>query len=414
MIKDLDQQKDQFFLSMSPVMRGGIGCALLLGTASLIGGFLAGQETRTWGSILFNLMFFFSLALGGVAFGSMQDVIGALWGRPIKRIHEAFGAFLPLAITIFFLFFTAIYFEILGAHKVYSWIADPHVVEHFHGKNIWLTKNFMLLRDTLALLAIGFLAFWHLKKTTAADRAILGGHKEKARLIGEDSRATLRYFSAPVLFLHSIFFSLICFDLTMSLAPTWFSTLWAGWSFALMMHSLMAAIMVALFALKGTPVSLYISRKQFHDIGKLMHGFTAFFGYLTYAHVLTYWYINMPEETSYFFTRLENPWFGFILAAPILSFVIPFFFLIPKANKWNPRTAIPISLTVLLAHWLNYMLVVIPEVTKATDWQFPWIEIGIFFGFLGLFLLSFMGFAKRVPLLSLGDPLLHQALKEAH
>jgi hypothetical protein len=145
-----------------------------------------------------------------------------------------------------------------------------------------------------------------------------------------------------------------------------------------------------------------------------LHGFTVFFAYLTFAHVLTYWYTNIPEETSYFLTRLEKPWVYFIIAAPFLVFLIPFIFLIPKANKWNPKTAIPIALVVLSAQWLNYMLVVIPEVVSAHEWQFPWIELGTFLGCLAGFLLSIYRFAQKIPMVSLADPLLLPALESAH
>lgn len=411
---DIYTQRNQFFLKMSPIMRGGIILAIVLGIATLIGGFASQEQTRTWGSILFNLMFFFSLALGGVAFGSMQDVIGAVWGRPIKRIHESFGSFLPIASSAIIIFIICIKLEVLGAHRVYSWIADPHMLDHFHGKNVWLNPNFMFWRDILAVLVIFLFANWHLKKTTAADLVLLAGKEEEAKKIGEESRATLRYWSAPVLVVYGLLFSLLCFDLTMSLAPTWFSTLWGGWSFALMMQSLMACTLVAMFAMRHTPVGRYIGQQQFHDVGKLMHGFTAFFAYLTYAHVLTYWYINMPEETSYFITRLKEPWFYFIVASPILSFVIPIFVLIPKVSKWIGPLTIPVSLIVLVSQWLNYMLIVIPEVTDAQAWKFPWIEIGVFLGFFGLFVISIFRFGQKIPMLAIADPLLKESLKSHH
>jgi len=190
--------------------------------------------------------------------------------------------------------------------------------------------------------------------------------------------------------------------------------LWAGWQFSVMMQTLFASILLALFYLRKTPVGHFIGRQQYHDVGKLLFGFTAFYAYLTYAHVLTYWYTNMPEETSYFITRLQGPWLPFILAAPFLSFLVPFVLLVPKASKWTNFVAIPVCVLVLGAQWLNMMLVVIPEVTDPTLWKFPWIEFGMLLGFLGAFILSFFRRARKIPLLSLGDPLLYTALSEKH
>ena len=411
---DLYKQKNNFFIEMSPTLRGGVGLAVVLGALTAAGGFASGEWTRTWGSFLFNLMFFFSLALGGVAFGGMQDVIGAKWGRPIKRVHESFGSFLPVASICFVLFIVCIKLKVLGADQVYIWIADRSVLDHFHGKDVWLQPNFMFVRDIISVVGIFLLAKWHLKKTTAADMALLAGDERGAKQLAEESQAKLRYWSAPILFAHSIFFSVLCFDLTMSLAPTWFSTLWGGWSFALMMHLLMATLLIVMFSLKNTPIGQYIQRQQFHDIGKLMHGFTAFFAYLTYAHVLTYWYINMPEETSYFHARLEQPWIYFIMAAPLLCFIIPMFTLIPKVSKWTAPITIPVATLIIVAQWLNYMMVVIPEVADAASWKFPWIELGMFLGFFGAFVISVFRFGKKTPMLAVADPLLKESLESHH
>src|SRR5690606_14730687 len=109
------------------------------------------------------------LAMGGIAFGMMQDVVGALWGRPIKRIHDAFGAFLLPALIIFTLMFVCIYLRLLGAGELYSWIANPDIIHHYWGKNIWLNETAMIWRDFLSLLIINLVAYWYYKQTLVRD-----------------------------------------------------------------------------------------------------------------------------------------------------------------------------------------------------------------------------------------------------
>ncbi len=413
-IQDLYQQREQFFLELSPTTRGCLIFMVVVGVLSFGFGMVLGEQTRTWGSFLFNAFFFFSIAVGGVAFGHMQDVLGAKWGRPIKRIHESFGAFIPVAVVLFTIFFLCIRLNILHAGLVYPWMADPTMVEHFFGKNFWLRPNFMLVRDFLCLLGILGLSRWHFKLTTAADYAVLAGEFSDAERYGQHATKILRYWSAPVMVIYSVLFSILAFDLTMSLAPLWQSTLWAGWSFAVMMQTLLASLLLALFYFSKKPLGQLFKRQQFHDVGKLLFAFTAFYAYLTYAHVLTYWYTNVPEETSYFITRLQKPWLKFIIAAPFISFLIPFVALVPKASKWTSFVAIPVCVLVLVAQWINALVVVIPEVTKAGTWSWPWIELGLLCGFLGAFLLSFSHAASKVPLLSIGDPLLLEALSAEH
>ena len=199
----------------------------------------------------------------------------------------------------------------------------------------------------------------------------------------------------------------------MSLAPTWLSTLFGGWLFAIMMQTLMATLLVTMWVLKGTPIGSVIQRNHFHDVGKLMHGFTIFFAYLTYAHVLTYWYGNMPEETQYFIKRLEAPWIYIVLIAPLVSFVIPLYGMIPKASKWTKMIGGSIAIGILVAQWFTYLLVVMPEVVGKGEMSLPWVELGAFFGVFGLFLSSVFFFGRRNPMVSIGDPLLHDAMAEA-
>jgi hypothetical protein len=412
---ELFEQRQSFFLPASSQLRGAVAAFILIGITTLgIGLSKVDLQTRVWGALLFNTFFFFALSLGGSAFAAMQDVIGAKWGRPIMRIHEAFSSFVPVAALIFLAVLGCIKFNIASADKVYSWIANPDVIHHFWGKRSWLIENFWLIRDICALAIIVGLVYWQIGMKTDRDRTFVAGNKDEAAAKGIKVRDTLRYWSAPVLVVYALCFTLLAFDLMMSLAPTWFSTLWGGWLFAVMMQTLMATLILTMWALKGTTIGQYIKQSQFHDIGKLMHGFSIFFAYLTYAHVLTYWYGNMPEETEYFIHRLHAPWVYIVMIAPILSFLVPLYGLIPKASKWTKMVVGPIAVGILVAQWFTYLLVVMPEVVKKEPFGLPFIEIGIFFGIFGLFLGSFASFGRRNPMVAVADPLLHASMAEAH
>jgi hypothetical protein len=413
-VNDLYEQRDKFYLNLSGTARGGLTFCLLTG----IGAFGAGlyfEPNRAWGAFLFNLFFFFTISLGGVAFGAMQDIVGAVWARPIKRLHESFSSFLVPATVLLIAFFAMIKFRILGADQVYPWIRDPSMLDHFEGKKVWLTENFMIGRDIGALLAILALVRWQMKQMIDRDMALVRGQRDQALQMGLLAKQKLRFWAGPILFAYAVLFSLLCFDLTMSLQPLWYSTLWGGWSFAVMMHSLMALMLIIMFTLKDTHLGHLFNRQQFHDVGKLMHGFTAFFGYLTYAHILTYWYGNVPEETEFFMIRLHAPWLYFILALPFLIFIFPIFALIPKAAKWTAPITLPIAICIFTAQWLSAMMVVMPATANAATWVFPWLEFCLFLGFLSIFIGGIFRFGKKIPMLCIADPLLPAALvSEGH
>ncbi|MEY4632607.1 MAG: hypothetical protein RIQ81_2727 [Pseudomonadota bacterium] len=412
--KQLFDQRNDLNLKPSANLRGAITFCLAVGLLTIAAGFYLGMKERIWGSLLLNTFFFFAIALGGSAFAAMQDVIGATWGRPVMRLHEAFSSFLPFAAIVFILFFVAIKFDVANARNVYSWIKDPAIIHHFWGKRTWLVENFMLIRDSVAILALVGLARWQIGMKVQRDRMFVAGKKEEAERHGKAVQAKLRYWSAPVLVAYAILFSLLCFDMLMSLAPTWFSTLWGGWNFAIMMQTLMATLLITMFMISGTTVGGIIKRQHFHDVGKLMHGFTIFFAYLTYAHILTYWYGNIPEETEYFIHRLHAPWIYIVIAAPIMSFLIPLFALLPKVSKWTPQITIPLASLILFAQWLAYVLVVQPQVVSAGSWRSPLLEVGVFFGVLGVFMLTFLRFAGKNPMVAVADPLFAESLADGH
>lgn len=410
------EQRSQFYLTPSSTVKGAMMAFLLIGLITLGYGFGTGHGTQMWGAILFNVFFFFALGVGGMAFSAMQDLIGAEWARPVKRIHEAFGAFVPVALVIFTFFLIAVLSNFGGAGDVYSWIADQQKVEHLFGKGFWLRPRFMVCRDIISLIIITLLIMWQYKQLLPRDVAFVSGNRDEALRLGEEAKGKLRHWSAPILVVYGLLFSLLGFDLLMSLEPMWFSTLWGGWLFSIMMQTLMAVLLILMFVFKDSVIGSVMSRQQFHDVGKLMHGFTAFFGYLTYAHILTYWYGNVPEETEYFIHRMHAPWIYIVIAAPIFSFLIPLYAMIPKASKWTARIVIPIAVAILIAQWYTYLLVTMPDIVDNAEatWKYPVMELGVFFGVLGLFMACFIWFGKRYPMVSVADPILARALSHDH
>jgi hypothetical protein len=59
-------------------------------------------------------------------------------------------------------------------------------------------------------------------------------------------------------------------------------------------------------------------------------------------------------------------------------------------------------------------LIVTPEVAAVKIWDFPWIELGIFIGFAGFFVAVICHFGKKVPMVSIADPLLLPSLNQGH
>lgn len=413
-VNDLYKERDQFYLRNSGGFMVASLVAIVLGLGILGYGFTAFEGKRVWGAYLFNLFFFFCLGLGGMAMSAIQDVIGAIWARPIRRIWEAFGCFVPVSTVLFGVFILAVSQDWQGAQGVYSWIANPEEVTHFYGKNMWLIEFPFYCRVMGILTVMSLATIWQLRFSVRRDQLFVNGQREEAERFGEEYREKSNFWSGLILVIYGVGLTFLGMDLAMSLSPLWFSTLWGGWQFAIMMQTLFATSLMFMFGLKKTKVGEVIARQQFHDVGKLMHGFTVFFAYLTFAHVLTYWYGNVPEETEFFIERLHRPWLDMLIVIPFIAFVIPLYSLIFQSAKWTAVITIPLCLLILVGQWMTNLLVVMPELTKLGDIYYPTVEIGGFFLFFGLFLATFFTFAKKVPMVPLADPLLPAGMKMGH
>ena len=81
---------------------------VLLGAGMFVIGLATGNEegiTRTWQTLLINVMFWGGIAQAGVILSVIWQITDAKWGRPFKRLAEACAAFLPVSFVMFILVF---------------------------------------------------------------------------------------------------------------------------------------------------------------------------------------------------------------------------------------------------------------------------------------------------------------------
>ena len=115
-----------------------------------------------WGSFLVGLLYTLAIAQGGVMFSVILSGTWGRWGRPVKRIGEAFAFYLPVG------YLMLIVFLILGL-KIYAWHPNnvlgvevdlaPHSAEAIPSKEFWLSPLSFVARQILALglLIVGLL-----------------------------------------------------------------------------------------------------------------------------------------------------------------------------------------------------------------------------------------------------------------
>jgi Ni/Fe-hydrogenase subunit HybB-like protein len=360
------------------------------------------DPARAWRMFLVDFMFFTGLAAGAVVFAATQKITKGVWSGPVIRFAEAGVAFLPVALVLFLVLW-------VGRDHLFPWIAHPTPVR---GK--WLTVSWVFWRDLVSLLVVAAVAMWFVREELRPDvvalrehatgwkqvlyTRIAGGFDGSPAAMGALERRISRL--APILcILYAYLFTLLAFDLMMSLAPYWYSNLYGAYYFmgafltGLTMLGLMTVYWRGRLGLEGL-----IAREQFHDLGKLIFGFTIFWAYLTYSHVLVIWYGNLPEETPWVFFRMFSEWQPVALLVLLMVFVIPFWGLIWVKAKITPSTFTLFATVSLLGMWLERYLHIQPSLTEVPQAGLP--ELGVSLGFLGLFLLAYGTFARLFPMVS--------------
>jgi len=375
------------------------GGLLLIGTISFIVGISGPQSQRVWQAYLINFVFWFGMASGSILFVAILNMTHARWGRPLKRLAEALGAFLPVS----FVLFWALYG---GRASLFLWVHEPA-----HGKEKWLNVPFLFARDGIGIFLLATVATVLIYFSVRADSLRF----EHNKVPDVDLSWKRQNALSPVLaILYALVLSLLAFDLIMSLDPHWTSTLFGGYYFVGSFYIALAALtLFSALMRKNSALEPILRPRHFHDLGKLLFGFCMMTGYLFYAQFLVIWYGNVPEETRYVIQRIrQNPWVPLPWIILGICFALPFFVLLIRKLKMSPGWLTGMSIIVLIGMWLERFFLVAPSIWKGEEMPLGLIECSITGGFFGAVGLTSILFLKAFPLLPVSDPLFQEEMKK--
>lgn len=388
---------------------------VLVGVFVFSYGLLAGDPGTTWGAFYVNAVYFQGLALGGVMTTVIMQIVRATWGAPVRRIAEANVAYLPVA----FVVFLTTYF---GREYLFYWGRSP-----MPGREWWMEPEFVYVRFAvlffvLYLLMARFVGMSlrgdvGLARDRATDasvwslpihRYLLRGWKGAEREVLPLQRRMS--VNAPVVALaYVIICSLFAFEMIMGQNPVWFSNLFGAFIFVSQVYIGWAglALMTMFFSKRNKSFGDLITSQQFWDLGKLCFGFCMLWGYMFWSQFLTQWYGNLPEETQWLILRTrEYPWKGLAWVVFPMCFIIPFISLLSRDVKKNRVTFAIVCVVLMAGVWLDRYLIIMPEVSPHHI-PLGLVEVGIFVGFLGAYLLCIRSFLSKYPHVPVSHPLTH-------
>lgn len=381
-----------------------------LGFISFLFGWLESPK-RLWSVYYVNLLFWMGLTAGGCMIPVIFQIVGAKWCVPVRRIAEANVAFLPWAFCLFLISY-------FGKEHLFYWAQHP-----MPGREWWMQAEFVYVRNGLLLAFLFYLMHRFVRMSVRGDVGYLREKSKNkiwqgyayqgviARWQGSDKEVACLQkklnWNAPALVMaYATIYSLFSFEMIMGIDPVWYSNMFGGFNFVgnIYMGWCMLVLLVFFCMQYNRDYSKVVGSAQFWDLGKLCFGFCMMWGYLFFAQFLPQWYGNLPEETQWLMVRTrEFPWkiIGWMVFS--LCFVIPFILLLSRDLKRTPQAFRVVCIMVLIGMWLEKYVVVMPSIYP-DEIPFFALEFGLFFGFMGVYILAIQGFLAKYPFLPISHP----------
>ncbi|MGJ8664935.1 MAG: quinol:cytochrome C oxidoreductase [Patiriisocius sp.] len=352
-------------------------------------------QNRPWSALYVACFFFFMISLGVLAFYAVNWAAQAGWSPVLFRVMEAITAYLvPGGIIMFVL----LVISGLNLNHLFVW-ADPEVVAHdalIKGKSGWLNGWGLIIRAAI------FLGGWILYRTYAVK---FSRRDDEA----SDNTYYKKSFRISAAFL--VFFiyteSMMSWDWIMSFDPHWFSTLFGWYVLAGMMVCGITTIALITIVLKSQGHLQFVNDSHIHDLAKFMFGFSIFWTYLWFSQFMLIWYANIPEEVTYFITRIEDfklPFFGMVA----MNFLFPVLLLMNSDYKRVNWFVVLTGIVILAGHYIDIFVMVMPA-TVGTSWFIGIPEIGSVLFFFGLFVFVVFTALTKAPMLVKNNPFIKES-----
>lgn len=380
----------------------GVGGIALVITA--VGAFFnTEQALRSW---LLGFIFWGGLCFGSLGVLMLQYLTGGAWGVAIRRIVEAATRTLPLVVLLFVPLALGVYFE-----KVYEWTILPHDDHVMHERGIYMAEWFWIVRSAIYFAVLGLIIYLLNK---------WGADQDKATSV-EDSRLILERasrFSGPVMVIYCLIITFAVVDWVMTLDPHWFSTIWgllyvAGWGLSTFCFS----VVILNYLLDKAPMNRFLGKRHFHDLGKLMLALTMVWAYFNFSQFLIIWSGNIPEETTWFLTRMKGGWGVVGVLLILFHFAFPYLLLLRRDLKRQGSLLATIAGFILLMRFVDFFYQIGPSFRvdprglEKGAFFISWLDFAAPIAIGGIWLWWFFGELAKRPILPARDPYFEEAVE---
>ncbi|MFE8602148.1 hypothetical protein KYC5002_07385 [Archangium violaceum] len=390
--------------SKTMTLAGALGVVGLLLTA--VGFFTAPQPTMF--SYLFGFTYWLGISVATIIMVAIFHTAKAKWITILRRTMETMGSSV-------FVFALLVIPLLLGAKYIFPWVNHgtdwvfPGTngvkfteveLHHLHHKSPYLNLPFLYVRQAIYF-AVWIFVSWRLR-TWSMEQDTTGALELTVKQ---------RRFSPGSLPFLALTITFAGFDWLMTLTPLWQSTIFGVYYFAGSFLAAFCVLTIATVNAQGKDeYGTLVTTAHYHNLGKLLLAFTAFWAYIAFSQFLLIWVANIPEEAGWFKLRIEGEWKPLSIALFVMGFAVPFFTLLSRNLKLKPRLLAVVAVYLLIMHAVDMYWLIWPAYSPQAP-SFHWTLITSFIGVGGLSVAAAMWQARGRYTLPVKDPYISESLR---
>ena len=385
---------------LKTIGRRSLGVGLVFTAVSAVLAFVSPDQF--FRAYLLGFMAWLGVTLGSMAILMIRHLTGGGWGMVIRRILGAAMRCIPLMA----LLFVPILF---GLPRLYVWarpldsIPDAHLRQHLEV----LTKTYLSVQGFI-IRAVLYFAIWNLLSFLLTRWSV-----EQDRPGARDNSARFKAVSGPGLILYGFTISFAAIDWVMSIDPSWISTI-----FGLLiligevLSAMCFAIVVERILVNYKPMSELLKPDYVQDHGKWMMVFIMMWAYFSFSQWLIIWAGNLPEEITWYMTRLSGGWAYVGLWLVVFHFAVPFVLLLSRPFKRDIRRLVWLAIWLMLMRYVDLLWMIEPNFSARVHVTMADVVVPVAMG--GLWLAYFFHNLSSLPLLPAYDPEAKEVLEPVH
>ncbi len=351
---------------------------------------------------LLSFMAWLGIALGSMVILMLRHLTKGGWGMIIRRILGAAMRTLPL----FALLFIPLLFAL---PRLYPWarplgdVPDKNLRQHLQNiTHSYLNVHGFIIRAIIYFAIWGTLIFLLTKWSKEQDRPSV-----------RDNSARFKVLSGPGIILYGFTISFAAIDWTMSLDPSWISTIYPLIILiGEVLSALCFAVVIERILFRYRPMSELLKPEYVHDHGKFMLTFIMVWAYFSFSQWLIIWAGNLPEEITWYTKRLGGGWGWIGLFLVLFHFAVPFAILLSRPFKRDVTKLVWLAMWLMLMRYLDLFWVIEPNFSKTIT--VTWADIIVPVAMGGLWLAYFCRNLASMPLVPAYDAFASEVLHPAH